>query len=206
MSFDNNQTRFQDEGGGGRYEALANHTDMDDIEYGNKRKNSETENEPSKTRKEERESEQNNEVRSPPDLVSHLLIVELVGDSVVRKLIEDRAGLRYLLMNSEIWEKSTGIPRFQVTKQRIIFHIIDANDITELLKIKKLSVDGESWPIECHRAQNNPGLSCLGVLKGIRPSVTPERVKLNLGREGTEVIKCSRITRRFNGNIIDKIV
>ena len=135
--------------------------------------------------------------------VDHLLIIELIKESITEKVIEDRATLRHLLNKSQLGIKSTGIHRYQTARNRIILHIVEVNDIPELLKIEKLEDENESWPIKCYRAQNNPGLSCLGVLKGIPVSIDPIKVKTNLSREGTNVIKTSRITRKVGEDIIN---
>ena len=232
-------SRLTDEGGGGRFEALRDITDMDYTVVNNRRHKkhsrrlSDSEIESSSASKFRREEENQTLIRnedekdqnkspeavstnsfnytnptsaynSENDTVEHLLIVELINNSVTAKLIEDRATLRHLLNSSLLGEKSTGIYRYQTLKNRIILHITDTKDIPDLLKTENLEDENENerWPIKCSRAQNNPGLSCLGVIKGIPTSVDPIRVKSNLIREGTNVIGTSRITRRYREETI----
>ena len=153
--------RLTDKGGGGRFEALTDITDMDYIMVNNNkhvkhaRRLSDSELESlssSKFRREEEKTEKqglttvstnahslynpNTVYNSENDTVDHLLIVELINKSISTKLIEDRATLRHLLNNSQLGKKSTGIYRYQTIKTRIILHILEVKDIPDLLKLK----------------------------------------------------------------------
>ena len=138
-----------DEGGGGRFEAIAGHTDMDLLpENGlnNKRdreKDHET-NESDNSRASKPRLDilltnnntgdgisnlpthplevDNNTVE---DVSKHLFIIELIGRTKEEITINDEATLKHMLRNSQLRKKSTGIPRFLKSTHRIILHIID---------------------------------------------------------------------------------
>lgn len=230
-----------DEGGGGRFLAIADFNNMDqtafdeitpasqnqtqeeeniqnDVELNNKRSRVHEVNDTSRQIKPrldtqeveasdaelpQRTTAQDNTIHGNIDaddtVSNHIFVIELVGISKTENLINDKATLRYMINSSPIGLKSSGDMRFQPATHKIILHITNSDDIEELLKIVLLTNEEEDWPIVCRRAQVNQGLSCLGVIKGIHPSVKPERVKTNLRREGVDVIEATRITN-YRGN------
>ena len=123
----------------------------------------------------------------------------MIDKSKDEQLIHDKATINYMIQNSPLGAKSTGIPRFQTTSHKIVLQIIDNDDIPELLLLNKLTNEEGDWPIVCYRAQNNPALSSLGVIRGIPPEVKENRIKANLIREGAHILSVTRI-KNYRGD------
>ena len=228
MSTDSPQIR-EDEGGGGRFAAISSLTDMDsnaihpatptpiqqqeeevDAEYNNKRnrENEISDISPSSRIKLDIPSTDNitTGTTDTEDTVSnHVFIVEFVGKSKTEELINDRATIRHLINKSPLGPKSSGGIRFQPSANKIILHINNPEHIEELLNLNKLTDEEGDWPIICHRAQVNQGLSCIGVIKGIHPSIKAERVKATLLREGGKIIEVTRIVNQRGNTFCIKI-
>ena len=77
------------------------------------------------------------------------VIIEIINDSKDSQLIHDRATLNYMLRNSPLGQKSSGIPRFLTTKHKIIIHIVNKEEVAALLNTETLNNDGVEWPIKC---------------------------------------------------------
>ena len=129
----------------------------------------------------------------------NLIIVELIDKS--QELITDRPTLKYMLGMSPLGQKSTKMYRFMTDKHKIVIHIINPEEVNELLKTQHLTNEEGNWPIKCHRAQQNEGLSCYGVIKGIHPTININRLKTTLIREGANITEATRITN-YKGNTV----
>ncbi|CAL4212072.1 unnamed protein product [Meganyctiphanes norvegica] len=122
-----------------------------------------------------------------------LIIMDLVEET--KNLIKDRATILNLLRTSPFGPKYSGKPRFNYTKFQLVLVINEVRDIPELLQINKLTNDEGDWPVKCRRGVRNPGLH-YGVMKGIPPEVSLDRVKAEFIRNSIDVQDIIRINNR----------
>ena len=118
-------------------------------------------------------------------------IIEL-GDKAVRdKFHNDRGAFLQVLSKSPFAHRHSGKPNFHVTKKRVVLNILKKEYSPELLNIKQLVYNGESWPIECKLATKEPQFK-YGVIK-IHPEVSEESIKSDLLRNGVKIDEVFRI-------------
>ena len=72
------------------------------------------------------------------EVSQHLLVIELVDRSVNENLIKDSATLLNIIKSSPIGAKSSGKPRILTTSQKVVLHITNKHDITDLLTIDNI--------------------------------------------------------------------
>ncbi|CAL4082131.1 unnamed protein product, partial [Meganyctiphanes norvegica] len=122
-----------------------------------------------------------------------LIIMDLVEEK--KNLIKDRATILNLLRIIPFGPKYSGKPRFNYTKFQLVLVINEVRDIPELLQINKLTNEVGDWSVKFHRGVRNPGLH-YGVMKGIPPEVSLDRVKAEFVRNSIDVQDIIRIKNR----------
>ena len=122
------------------------------------------------------------------------IILQLGEKAITDQLIYCKATILELLRNSPFDGKHSGRPRIQYNKQRIILCIMDKRHVQELIQIRELSFDDESWPITCRVGEKTPHIR-FGVLKNLHPSVTEVRIKEELIRNRVKVDTINRINK-----------
>ena len=131
------------------------------------------------------------------DVSKNTLVVEFVDKSKEENLIHDKGTVKLLLINSPIWEKSTKFSKFLLSAHKVVLHIIEPDDVTDLLGITQLNNAEGAWPIQCYRPVTTPGLFCFGVLKGFTLTVRTDRIKANLITSGVKnIVVVTRIENR----------
>ena len=124
------------------------------------------------------------------------LIIELGEKAVRDNLHLDRGTFLELLKRSPFGACHTGRPQFQITKKRVIVNIKSKEFVPFLLKVDKLVLDDEEWPVTCKLAENAGAVhKIFGVIK-IHPSISEKRIKDGLLRTNDNIDEVLRISKR----------
>ena len=127
------------------------------------------------------------------------LIIQFIQRSRDESIIYDKATIRNLLELSEFQNKYSSHFHYLHNKHELVIDIKNNQDIEHLINIKELKNEQGIWPIAC-RKPINQNKSSMGVLKGIHPTISQERILAETTRnnfynkkQGIDIIEVERI-------------